>query len=463
MLSRMFRRFTFPPKARPAEPDAAPPRSEREAGWDLRGPNVLPAILGSSDPTIPRLFAPSVRAASRIALQAVLRSEGRPPRWSMGGFKAARAVCGEHHARAVDRIFAENALLERTVRAVAWAAGRSSRRAAFRCAIAAYRPDATLALRVARLRPAIVWWLAEQEIPHSIVGVARRVGSVLVESASPARSAAPTPGVFRSECRAIIERPDGRGAPVRVPIDASAAWIQAYSQGIGAAWVPVIPPAGIAGIEPDLVVSSVPSLAARNGIAVLRRSALGHALVVPGITLPNRPRRSVKPRRPEEAGTQLEDAPMEEARAKTVIHFPEEDSGADPAALGAVLVVANLSGRQVPRGREELERELSEIPAASLPELVRAAELRIQGTYAGLDGEPVSVSIPIEDESTFTPDGLTRGDPGLFRLYVASRTYEQLESHLRAHHRDTLTAEEIEHLQSTLRFLEESLRQEEES
>lgn len=148
---------------------------------------------------------------------------------------------------------------------------------------------------------------------------------------------------------------------------------------------------------------------------------------------------------------------MNDERGTSKVVYPEGGAGPDAAASGNVLLVAPFVERAAPRQREALAKELQERQVDSLQDLCRVFDVRIEGTYVGPDGEPVQVSIPVTDENTFTPDGMTHGDPSLFELYVKSRCYEQLAEYLQSNACEGLTDQEIAALETQVQALEAAL------
>jgi hypothetical protein len=131
-------------------------------------------------------------------------------------------------------------------------------------------------------------------------------------------------------------------------------------------------------------------------------------------------------------------------RGLSELIYPEGGAGAAPLDPGDICIVVNAAGRKVARSKADLATTLEERPVNSVAELCQAFDVRVRGSYPGIDGEPVEVSIPVADESTFTPDGLTRADEGLYRLYVGAVTCDNLALYLSGRDREGLTTEEIQ-------------------
>ena len=144
-------------------------------------------------------------------------------------------------------------------------------------------------------------------------------------------------------------------------------------------------------------------------------------------------------------------------RGTSTIEYPEGKSGPDAASTGNVLLVLPINGHTAPRTRNELEKALQEKQVNSLRDICRAFDVRIEGNYVGTDGEPVHASIPVEDETTFTPNGMTEADPALFELYVKARCYEQLAEYLQRNNRDSLSASEVADLEARIKEIEGTL------
>ena len=137
--------------------------------------------------------------------------------------------------------------------------------------------------------------------------------------------------------------------------------------------------------------------------------------------------------------------------------FPDgEPSDPDPISIGSVTIVTNIGGRDRVRPAEEIEK-LAEFPIESVADACRKYDVRITGQYQDLDGEIVEASIPVLSEETFTPDGITRGDPGIREMYIQMRTFDALAAHLAEKGRDCLTDAEIEHLRATMAILEQAV------
>lgn len=144
----------------------------------------------------------------------------------------------------------------------------------------------------------------------------------------------------------------------------------------------------------------------------------------------------------------------QQQKCVTGVEFPDGISGPDPIPLGTMTVVADLRGATNRRTKAELQEQIGEIQADSIAELCDKAKVRIEGTYTGSDGKPVHVSIPVVDETTFTPDGLTRGDPGLLELFTSSIVCDAAAEYLDQQPRDYFTDEEIAQLTQRLALLE---------
>ena len=86
------------------------------------------------------------------------------------------------------------------------------------------------------------------------------------------------------------------------------------------------------------------------------------------------------------------------------------------ADIGTIAYVANLSGHARPRSPGELAGALEQRPANSIEEACSGH--RIEGHYLDADGKRRTASIAIVDDTTFTPEGLTFGDPELYDTYA---------------------------------------------
>lgn len=148
-------------------------------------------------------------------------------------------------------------------------------------------------------------------------------------------------------------------------------------------------------------------------------------------------------------------------RLQSCIELPQEVSSADPGSLGSITIAVPLGGTK--RTKEELARQLAEVPIDSVEDMCTKFGVAIEGTIEDEDGRQVPVKIPVNSDETFSPDGLTRSDPKLLGMYVRARANEALSLYLSRQGRGELTEDEIAHLTASLRSLEEALQNEEES
>jgi hypothetical protein len=117
---------------------------------------------------------------------------------------------------------------------------------------------------------------------------------------------------------------------------------------------------------------------------------------------------------------------MDTERGLIGLVIEEETGGPSPVPLGSVTVVANLGGRTAARPASELKSGLEELPVNSVAEACRKFNVTVEGDYLNERGEKVAARILVSDESTFCPDGLTRGDDRLFAYHVAASICDQV-------------------------------------
>lgn len=144
---------------------------------------------------------------------------------------------------------------------------------------------------------------------------------------------------------------------------------------------------------------------------------------------------------------------MAEVRGIPSTIFEQTDAGAEPMALDRVLLAGPFA---VPAGRtaEDLAA-LHVVPVTSTRDICSAFGVRIEGTILDEEDRDVAVSFPAEDESSYTLDGLVRGDATLHRLYVKSRIADWLA----ARGTNALTDDEIVELRRLASFLAASLEE----
>lgn len=116
-----------------------------------------------------------------------------------------------------------------------------------------------------------------------------------------------------------------------------------------------------------------------------------------------------------------------------------------------VVIPPNSDGK---RTAQELERSLAEVEVADIRDLCAKGQYRIDGQYTAEDGSLRDASIPVIDETTFSPDGITLGDPELLRTYVTMRVCDNVAEYCSRTGRDDLTDVEVAHLSSLLEALE---------
>ena len=146
----------------------------------------------------------------------------------------------------------------------------------------------------------------------------------------------------------------------------------------------------------------------------------------------------------------------EPQRLKPCIILPEEIPGPDPLSLGAVTLSMPFDVPEGPRTKSELERFLREAKVNSVEDICKAFDVRIRGSYVHASGATVQVALRAEGEETFSVRGLTLLDPHLQEMHIRSRTYDECARYLSDKRREFLDEEEIAHLETTARILEDS-------
>ena len=128
----------------------------------------------------------------------------------------------------------------------------------------------------------------------------------------------------------------------------------------------------------------------------------------------------------------------------------------DPEAQSPVTLVipSNFDGK---RTTSELETQLKELEVSDIQDLCRKGGYRIVGQYVGEDGTLRDALIPVIDETTFTPDGITLGDPELLRTYVTMRVCDNVANYCGRNGRDQLSDVEVARLRSIVEVLEQAV------
>jgi predicted component of type VI protein secretion system len=152
---------------------------------------------------------------------------------------------------------------------------------------------------------------------------------------------------------------------------------------------------------------------------------------------------------------------VDDFKTKHVI-LQDPKKGEDLTPAGVLLVTPDLAGARTgtPRPGEEIEK-LDVVDAGSLDEVCRKLDVRVRGNITDADGADVAVNIPVRNEKVFTPDGLTRKDPTLRRLYLTSRVAESASKFFDK--TGGITDEQVAALESLVETLKRSLPSDEET
>jgi hypothetical protein len=143
---------------------------------------------------------------------------------------------------------------------------------------------------------------------------------------------------------------------------------------------------------------------------------------------------------------------MEDERGTKLV-YDDGDVPVDHMATARILLVADVSGHQK-RSKDVLQEELKEVPVNTVGDLANAFHVAITGRYIGLDNNARQVSIPVLDESTFTPTGMTMGDPLLYEMYIEQRTCENIASLSGVEGEQRLTAAQLAKLNDDIDLLQ---------
>jgi len=143
----------------------------------------------------------------------------------------------------------------------------------------------------------------------------------------------------------------------------------------------------------------------------------------------------------------------EEPRLVPVSMIERGPSGPDRLEVGRVLYVSPIATPVADHKEDLLSQRLRITSGNSVREIAHANGARIEGLVNTPEGKLVRIVIPIDDEKTCTPDGMTRKDRTLFSWYVRSEVYDLLSRYLSRNKRSHLTDQEVGRLHEILRLL----------
>jgi hypothetical protein len=377
--------------------------------------NQLPAVLS---PDSLRVFLTGLRGLRAVLVQ-VGADGDRPP-------DLLRVAAERYHIvweRAVGELLRSHRSIENRIRLVAWAlqAGIDELFELTLChggaAIRIAQAGGGEAERGVRGQP-VVWWMNDQPVPRALLDAARRDELLLVGDAATAGCQAVRHRVHLS-CDAALVRTAPEGA---MRLSGAAAYVQALlARDHDGAWARAQAPAGYVGLERGFSLREESARLEEGLITPLTETYGSRRLVFSLRSLPNFGNGR--------CSTRWHGKPQEESmkHEKPLIEYPQEEGlKPDEQSLPPGYLIVPAMELEQPRSKEELTRELREISVDSVEDIARGFGVFIEGRFENPEGEVVHARIPVRNEQTFTPDGMTKGDPELFRIYVASRTFDEV-------------------------------------
>ncbi|HEV8700017.1 MAG TPA: hypothetical protein VGV60_01950 [Candidatus Polarisedimenticolia bacterium] len=361
----------------------------------------------------------------------------------------------EVHKAAVLRLLEISVPNETLVRTLAWALDASR---PWRYSVVAVSPEAAQLLADTIHGPfRALCWMAGEPISSDLLSTAQASGVVVIADSGQSGLEAAGSHLLLGMNQATIELPALDNQPRRLTLSPIASIVQALLTGPSdGAWRRIRPPKGFLALAEDCSARQARDLLARGLISLVSEGPIPGQIVIADDFFPKTSSLGRWIERKKTARFLNEGEDLRMSIPKSDIVYPQEISGADPVSDGTIEIVCPFNVPPGGRTKDELDRGLRQIKVNSVRDISRGFDIRLEGNVKGVGGETVHLSIPVEDEDTFTPDGMTRRDPTLFGWYVRYRTYEECQRYLSERGRGRLTPEEIAKLQSMLRFLEEA-------
>ena len=146
---------------------------------------------------------------------------------------------------------------------------------------------------------------------------------------------------------------------------------------------------------------------------------------------------------------------MTDGRFRSHVEYPEVETAVDTPSDPRVAMILPFSGQQN-RTADELLSHLNEVEINSVREACEKFDVRIEGGYQDAEDKACVVNFPAVDENSFTPRGITLGDPGLFQVYIMQRTCENVAEQSPLESDRLLTDAEIAKLEADVTLLTRS-------